>query len=72
MATLEEKKRFGRVSNGYEPISRKPAQKPKNGTLYVDGKEYKRDLPFPLLQSIRSKLILDGMNRKRISIKYFR
>lgn len=70
MVTEEQRRRFGRVQAGYEAIEKKPKVKPTHGKILIDGIVYRENLPFPLLQHLKTELIRDGYPKKRISIKY--
>lgn len=70
MVTEEQKREFGRVRAGYKTIEKKSKPKPTHGKILIDKIVYRENLPFPLLQHLRSKLIRDGYSKKRISIKY--
>jgi hypothetical protein len=58
---------FGKDKAGY---AYKMKPKPETGSIYLDGKLYKADLPFALLQFHKRKLLQMGYISKRIKIKY--
>jgi len=65
---MDRNVRFGRVKAGYEPIEKKA--KPRYGNIWVDGVLYRENLPFPLLQHIKSTLVRNGHPREKICITY--
>lgn len=58
--------KFGRDKAGY--TEKKVIQ--KNGDLYLDGILFRSNLPFPLIQYERAKLLRQGFTTKRVTIKY--
>lgn len=68
MLSQEQRKRFGRIKAGYESIGKSP--RPTHGDLWIDGVIWKANLPFALLQYLRKKYIAEGVDKKRITLKY--
>jgi len=58
--------KFGRDKAGY--ASKKVTQ--KNGDLFLDGKLFRSNLPFAILQREKSKLLKSGYTSKRVKLKY--
>lgn len=63
---MDENTKFGRDRAGY--TDRKVTQ--KQGDLYLDGIIFRANLPFPLIQYERAKLLRQGFTSKRVTIKY--
>jgi len=67
MLTDKQKIDFGKHKAGYTFTK---AKKPNNGNLYVDGVKFLNNLPFPILQKERSRLLQKGYAKSRIKITY--
>jgi len=67
MLTDEQLKQFGKHKAGYS-TGKKVIR--TNGDLYLDGIKHLNNLPFPILQKERKKLLMQGYISKRIKIKY--
>lgn len=68
MITDKEKREFGRMKAGYSN-ARKIKQ--SNGSLWLDGYLHLYNLPFPILQTEKKRLMGIGYNSNRIKIGYF-
>jgi len=69
MATKKQIRDFALVKNGYKKIDSRE-KKPTHGSLSIDGIIKEWNLPFPLLQYKRKKLIESGIAPRRIKISY--
>lgn len=58
--------KFGRDKAGYTEKQVTQTQ----GDLYLDGVLFRANLPFPLIQYERAKLLRQGFTSKRVTIKY--
>lgn len=58
--------RFGRDKAGY--TEKKVTQ--TQGDLYLDGVLFRANLPFPLIQYERAKLLRQGFTTRQVTIKY--
>ncbi len=58
--------KFGRDKAGY--TERKVTQ--SQGDLYLDGILFRSNLPFPLIQYERAKLLRQGFTSRQVTIKY--
>lgn len=63
---MNENIKFGRDNAGY--TTKKVTQ--KNGDLFLDGKLFRSNLPFAILQRERSQLLKSGYTSKRVKLKY--
>ena len=71
MPTEQMKKEFGRMNAGYTSANpQKKQNKTSNGSLWLDGYLHLYNLPFPILQAEKRKLMNNGYTSKRIRIGY--
>ena len=64
---MDEKTKFGRVNAGYYTGKK---TRPENGDLFLNGVMFLNNLPFPILQKERAKLLKQGYLKKQIKIQY--
>lgn len=58
-----------KITTGFEHCYKK--DKPKTGSLLLDGKPIITDKPFRLLNYHRSMLLSNGISKSRLQIAYF-
>ena len=63
---MDANTKFGRSKAGY--VDKKVTQ--KHADLFLDGILFRSNLPFPLIEYERAKLMKQGFTSKRVTVKY--
>lgn len=68
--TFDTQNKCRNPHNSISSHKQKKVNKPQTGDLLIDGIMYRENQPFALLQDIKRRKVLEGVDKSRIKITY--